>query len=58
MENENEVTTCSFCGRDKDKVKKLMTSGDVAICDKCVGLCNEILFREKVIDIVKESLKG
>ena len=48
------VLYCSFCGKDKDDVRKLIAGGgrqpsadrvlpQVFICDECIGLCSEIL---------------
>lgn len=37
---------CSFCGRAKDRVVKLIAGPGVYICDKCVGLCDEIIEKE------------
>ena len=34
---------CSFCGKEKDVVKKLIVSDDVAICNECVTLCQDLL---------------
>ncbi len=34
---------CSFCGKDKDKIKYLITGPGVAICNECIDLCNEII---------------
>jgi ATP-dependent Clp protease ATP-binding subunit ClpX len=35
--------TCSFCGKPKDQVGKLIVSDAVAICNECVDLCRELL---------------
>ena len=36
--------SCSFCGKDKSKVKKLIAGPDgVFICDECVELCRDML---------------
>lgn len=35
--------SCSFCGKHKDQVKKLILGQDVAICDGCVDLCQSLL---------------
>lgn len=35
--------TCSFCGKKKEDVKKLIVSDTVAICNTCVELCQEFL---------------
>lgn len=38
---------CSFCGKNEDEVKKLITaSSSVYICDECVQLCTEIIAEE------------
>ena len=34
---------CSFCGKQQDRVKRLIAGPGVYICDECVGLCQEIL---------------
>jgi ATP-dependent Clp protease ATP-binding subunit ClpX len=38
--------TCSFCGKRRREVRKLISGPRVFICDECVGLCNEIIARE------------
>src|SRR3989338_2702073 len=39
---------CSFCGRSRDKIKKLFSGpGGVYICDLCVRLCGQILSKEE-----------
>jgi len=37
---------CSFCGRMKDAVAKLIAGPGVYICNECIGLCNEIIDKE------------
>ena len=36
---------CSFCGKHHTQVGRLIakSGSDVAICDECIALCNEIL---------------
>ena len=34
---------CSFCGKAKEAVQKLIVSDRVAICNECVDLCQELL---------------
>jgi len=41
--------TCSFCNRSSTEVGKLITGKDVNICDKCIGMCNDILTEEQRI---------
>lgn len=45
----NETTdTCSFCGKHKDAVTKLIVGETVAICNECVELCETLLKDESV----------
>jgi len=37
------LQTCSFCGKHKDSVGKLIVSESVAICNECVELCQDLL---------------
>ena len=34
---------CSFCGRGREEVRRLVAGPSVFICDRCVELCTEIL---------------
>jgi len=45
---------CSFCGKEKDAVKKLIVSDQVAICNECVTLCQDLLEDKANIMPVKE----
>ena len=41
IEKERDKTPlyCSFCGREKTEVKKLVAGPNVFICDGCIELC-------------------
>lgn len=39
----NLIETCSFCGKSKDEVAKLIVGVEVAICNECVDLCEGLL---------------
>jgi hypothetical protein len=41
--DEADVIRCSFCGKDKDSVVKIIAGPGVYICDECVDLCDQIL---------------
>jgi ATP-dependent Clp protease ATP-binding subunit ClpX len=43
MEEENKLSHCSFCGTNKEYVKKLIVGDGIAICSDCVDLCNELI---------------
>jgi len=38
--------SCSFCGKDQSRVRKLIAGPTVYICDECVELCNDIIAEE------------
>ncbi|MEO7735756.1 MAG: ClpX C4-type zinc finger protein, partial [Kofleriaceae bacterium] len=38
---------CSFCGKQRREVRKLISGPRVFICDQCVTLCNDILAKEE-----------
>jgi ATP-dependent Clp protease ATP-binding subunit ClpX len=46
MSDEKQIEVCSFCGTHKDKRKKLIVSGEVAICDYCTSLCHELVSKD------------
>lgn len=37
---------CSFCGKSRKEVKKLIAGPTVYICDECIYLCNDIIAEE------------
>ncbi len=37
------IDHCSFCGKHKDSVGKLIVSHTVSICNECVDLCEQLL---------------
>ena len=41
-----EEFQCSFCGKQRREVRKLISGPRVFICDECVTLCNDILSKE------------
>lgn len=45
-EIKRRIWRCSFCGKGKDKVRKLVAGPGVFICDQCVQLCKEVLESE------------
>ena len=56
--NENKnLDTCSFCGKHKDTVTKLIVGDSVAICNECVDLCQTLLVDQPVtVDPAQPSL--
>lgn len=43
-DHSDKTTLCSFCGKSKDKVKRLVSGPPgLFICDGCIALCNDVL---------------
>jgi ATP-dependent Clp protease ATP-binding subunit ClpX len=43
MKTPETLDNCSFCGKHKDSVAKLIVGADVSICNECVDLCQTLL---------------
>ncbi len=41
---------CSFCGKRRREVRKLISGPRVFICDECVALCNDIIAKEEAAE--------
>jgi len=41
--SEPKINECSFCGKSKDEVKKLIVGDNVSICNNCVDFCVDLL---------------
>lgn len=44
--------TCSFCGKPKEEVKKLISGPAVFVCNECVKLCNDIIHEDEKSEAV------
>jgi len=53
MKSSETLDNCSFCGKHKDSVAKLIVGADVSICNECVDLCQTLL-KEELIEKSKE----
>ncbi len=38
---------CAFCGRPRHEVRKLVAGPGVFICDRCIGVCRQLLAEER-----------
>ena len=46
MKTPETLDNCSFCGKHKDSVAKLIVGSEVSICNECVDLCPTLLKEE------------
>ena len=40
---------CSFCGKSRDEVGRLVEGPGVYICDSCIQFCNSLLFEDEML---------
>lgn len=38
-----EIPSCSFCGKKKTEVQKLIAGSDANICNECIAVCGDLL---------------
>jgi ATP-dependent Clp protease ATP-binding subunit ClpX len=55
MSENKSIDTCSFCGKHKDNVTKLIVGESVAICNECVDLCQNLLVDQPVTNTETRS---
>jgi ATP-dependent Clp protease ATP-binding subunit ClpX len=48
--------TCSFCGKRKDAVAKLIVGAESAICNECVDLCQGLLTDTEPVEVSEKNL--
>ncbi len=46
QEKLDDGLKCSFCGKGREEVRKLIAGPTVYICDECIDLCNDIIAEE------------
>ena len=59
MKSSDTLDNCSFCGKHKDSVAKLIVGNEVSICNECVDLCQTLLKDElpvKAKEITDDTL--
>ena len=42
-DHRQQVGPCAFCGRTRAEVRKLVAGPNVAICDRCIVVCRQLL---------------
>lgn len=55
--NTQHFHECSFCGKHKNVVKKLIAGDDTSICNDCVEMCVDLLNKENEVVTQTEQMK-
>jgi hypothetical protein len=53
FDDDAKHSSCSFCGKSQNEVRKLVAGPSVHICDECVELCQNIVAQE--VDVGKKA---
>ena len=53
--NENDMIKCSFCGKSRSEVERILAGPGVYICNECIEICREILADNPVSDDEKSA---
>lgn len=43
------ITRCSFCGKTRAEIRKLVAGATAAICDECAAIVEQLLFNDGVV---------
>jgi len=54
----SRLLCCSFCGKTRREVRKLIAGPTVYICDECIGLCNDIIVEEIDLENIAGALSS
>lgn len=58
MKSDNEQLFCSFCGKPKERVNRLIAGpSGIYICDECIEICREIMKEENAKDKKTEKVE-
>lgn len=56
---EDEAIRCSFCGKDRSEVSKLVAGpAGTNICDECVEVCSDIIYEDEQAELAQEFSLG
>ena len=58
MTDSSHFQECSFCGKPKNAVKKLIVGDNVAICNDCISLCGDLLKDGPDSDVESSEVKS
>ena len=56
MARASQITMCSFCGKSKAEVKRLIAGPGVYICDACVVVCSGVLEKETRAEAERQAM--
>jgi len=56
--DQEEILSCSFCGKNQNEVKKLIAGPTALICNECIEISTDILREEEKDSVLFKGEKG
>ncbi len=57
VKDSHEKLLCSFCGKTRQEVRKLIAGPQIYICDECVNLCQDIIKNDEPVGVESAEAK-
>ncbi len=54
MQEDNQELSCSFCGKAKSEVDRLIAGPGVYICNECIASCHDLIEEQALKEIVEQ----
>ncbi|WP_041191873.1 ATP-dependent Clp protease ATP-binding subunit ClpX [Candidatus Vesicomyidisocius calyptogenae] len=54
MKDDNQELVCSFCGKIKSKVERLIAGPGVYICNECIRSCHDLIEKQALQEVIDE----
>ncbi|WPE16727.1 ATP-dependent Clp protease ATP-binding subunit ClpX [Candidatus Thioglobus autotrophicus] len=54
MEDDKKELSCSFCGKAKSEVERLIAGPGVYICNECIESCHDLIEEQSVKEVTEE----
>ncbi len=54
MEDDKKELSCSFCGKAKSEVERLIAGPGVYICNECIESCHDLIEEQSIKEVTEE----
>lgn len=54
VEEDNKELSCSFCGKAKSEVERLIAGPGVYICNECIESCHDLIEEQAIKEVTEE----
>jgi ATP-dependent Clp protease ATP-binding subunit ClpX len=54
IEDDKKELSCSFCGKEKSEVERLIAGPGVYICNECIETCHDLIEQQAIQEVTEE----